>query len=557
MLTLFRSIRTSIRTKIFGVVCMLLVIMAASAIWSASLTERVDLQMQTMNKALFPMALHVADMRTSIVAEVLPLAKPETQCRAEMAKKTAASTALINKADALRALGGRTALLERNRVEMARLEPMFAELRVQHGKMAALMPGACGVLTEPALARAQAQADDVLRLADALTAEIEAFVEAGAIQVGENQRLAARATLVMIGLAGLVGLILAALVTRGLTRPIMRLQTGARAVRGGDLDAEVPVTSRDEIGDVTEAFNTMIGGLREKERIKETFGQYVDPRVVSDLVGARSEQVTAGEKQVATLFFSDIAGFTGISERLTPVMLVTLINAYFTAMSGPLRQHSGIIDKYIGDAIMAFWVPPFVDRADQARLACAAALEQLVCLEAFQADVPDLVGLQRDVPVINARMALSSGEVVVGSVGSQQARSFTVMGDTVNRGSRLEAINKVYGTRLLIDGMTRDMAGDAICVREIDLVVMAGGSVPMRLYELGAMAGALDAARARTFAAYEQALALYRAGDWSRAAAALEPLTQDGPARTLLSRMADAGGQAPADWDGVWHLLHK
>ena len=115
--------------------------------------------------------------------------------------------------------------------------------------------------------------------------------------------------------------------------------------------------------------------------------------------------------------------------------------------------------------------------------------------------MPDLVGLQRDVPVINARMALSSGEVVVGSVGSQQARSFTVMGDTVNRGSRLEAINKVYGTRLLIDGMTRDMAGDAICVREIDLVVMAGGSVPMRIYELGAMAGALDAARARTFAA--------------------------------------------------------
>jgi class 3 adenylate cyclase len=549
MLTLFRSIRT----KIFGVVCILLVIMAASAIWSASLTERVHLQMLTLNQALFPMALRVAEMRTSIVSEALPLALPEPQCRADMAKKIAASTALIDEADALRALGGRMARLERNRVEMARLEPMFAELRVQHGRMAVLMPDACAALAAPAMA----QAGDVLRLADAITTEIEMFVEAGAVRVGENQRLAARATLVMIGVAGVVGLLLAALVTRGLTRPILRLQSGARAVRGGDLDTEVPVTSRDEIGDVTEAFNTMIAGLREKDRIKETFGQYVDPRVVSDLVRSGSERATAGEKQVATLFFSDIAGFTAISERLTPVTLVALINAYFTAMSGPLRQHSGIIDKYIGDAIMAFWVPPFVDRADQARLACAAALEQLECLEAFQAEVPDLVGIRRDVPIIDARIALTSGEVVVGSIGSQQARSFTVMGDTVNRGSRLEAINKLYGTRVLIDGMTRDMAGDAICVREIDLVVVAGGSVPVRIYELGAMAGALDAARARTFAAYEQALALYRAGDWHHAAAALEPLTHDGPARTLLARMADAGGHAPAGWDGVWHLSHK
>jgi adenylate cyclase len=430
---------------------------------------------------------------------------------------------------------------------------MFAELRLQHGRLARLLPGACAAANAPALA----QARDVMRLADAITIEIEAFVEAGAVMVGENQRRAERATLLMIGLAGLVGLLLAGLVTRGLTRPILRLQSGARAVRGGDLAAEVPVTSSDEIGDVTEAFNAMIAGLREKERIKDTFGQYVDPRVVADLVGAGSERVTAGEKQVATLFFSDIAGFTAISERLAPATLVTLVNAYFAAMSAPIQQHGGIIDKYIGDAIMAFWVPPFVDPADQARLACAAALEQLVRLEAFQARVPDLVGIRRDVPVIDIRIGLTSGEVVVGSIGSLQARSFTVMGDTVNRGSRLEAINKLYGTRLLIDGMTRDMAGEAVAVREIDTVTVAGGSAPMRIYELGAMAGELDPARTMVFAAYERALECYRAGDWSVAAAELGQLADDGPAQTLLARMARAGGHAPPDWDGIWRLTSK
>jgi adenylate cyclase len=274
---------------------------------------------------------------------------------------------------------------------------------------------------------AQSQAEEVQRLASGISTEITAFVETGVGIVARNEQIALQVTLLMIGTAGLVGVMLAWLVARGLTRPIVRLQAGARAVGSGLLDeAYVPVTSRDEIGDVTSAFNAMIEDLREKDRIKETFGQYVDPRVVANLIGG-AQHSSVGEKQIATLFFSDVVKFSEIAERLAPSTLVDLMNAYFSAMSQPIRNRSGIIDKYIGDAIMAFWVPPFVDAHRQAELACQAALEQFAVLEAFRATVPDVIGLRRDIPLIDFRVGLATGEVVVGSVGSDTARSFTVI----------------------------------------------------------------------------------------------------------------------------------
>ena len=245
---------------------------------------------------------------------------------------------------------------------------------------------------------------------------------------------------------------------------------------------------------------------------------------------------------MATLFFSDLVGFTSISERLAPSTLVDLINAYFTEMSAPIRDRSGIIDKYIGDAIMAFWVPPFVDPNDQARLACAAALEQRARLESFRTRVPDVIGLRRDVPLIDFRVALASGEVIVGSIGSETARSFTVMGDTVNFASRLEGANKAYGTNLLIDGATHDMAGEAIETRDIDLIGVVGRDEPVRVYELAAMAGELPPEKRQLFDLYAEGLAHYRAANWVKADAALRRAVSfaqqhsAAPRRTLQGR---------------------
>ena len=379
MASFFRSISI----KIFGVAVGLLILLAGAALYSALLTEDVHRQLRTLNYSLFPLTIALTELRDATHAEQIraDVMSGASQRRSESACRTSATahdrvtSTLGEKAEQLSALGAKLAVLERNKVEMARLQPMIAELKYQNRRLARMMIAACGaapdVVTQVEI---HDQAREVVRLADTITAEIELFVEQGALIVGENQTLAMKANLILIGTAGFVGLMLAWLVARGLTRPIIRLQVGARAVSAGLLDqAEVPVTSTDEIGDVTRAFNNMIVDLREKERIKDTFGQYVDPRVVAELIGG-GQYSSEGEKRVATLFFSDLVGFTSISERLAPSTLVDLINAYFTEMSAPIRDRSGIIDKYIGDAIMAFWVPPFVDPNDQARLACAAAL---------------------------------------------------------------------------------------------------------------------------------------------------------------------------------------
>lgn len=192
-----------------------------------------------------------------------------------------------------------------------------------------------------------------------------------------------------------------------------------------------------------------------------------------------AQHSSIGEKQIATLFFSDVVGFTPIAECLAPSTLVDLMNAYFSEMSQPIRDQSGIIDKHIGDAIMAYWVPPFVDATRQAEFACRAALDQFTRLEAFRASVPDVIGFRRDVPLIDFRVGLSTGEVVIDSIGSDTARSFTVMGDAVNQASRIEAANKVYGTHLLIDPMTYSLAGSAIEARHADDVVLPGRQDPI------------------------------------------------------------------------------
>ena len=565
MAQIFRSISF----KIFGVSVCLLIMMVGAAAWSALSTENVHRQLRTLEQSLFPLSATLAKLETLVQAQQdtadfltnTPDEQSEAKCLAAAKAQAALASALLTKAEADRARGAEIAVLERNKLAFARFEPMIKELTYQEQRLSQMTIAACERSASAVqMDEARLQADEVLRLSTALSTEITAFVETGAGIVARNQLIAMRATLVMIGFAAVVGVMLAWLVSRGLTRPIVRLQAGARAVGSGLLDkAFVPVTSKDEIGDVTHAFNAMIEDLREKDRIKDTFGQYVDPRVVANLLGAQHSSV--GEKQIATLFFSDVVKFSEIAERLAPSTLVDLMNAYFTAMSRPIREHSGIIDKYIGDAIMAFWVPPFVDANRQAELACQAALEQFALLEAFRATVPDVIGLRRDVPLINFRVGLATGEVVVGSVGSESARSFTVMGDAVNQASRLEGANKVYGTNLLIDETTFSLAEPAIEARLIDEIRVVGRTEPLRIYELAAMAGELDPATRELFGAFETALALYRAADWDKAEAAfreaLRIAPDDGPSRTLLARLPGLRERPPANWSGVWDMTSK
>lgn len=566
MSQLFRSIGF----KIFGVSVGLLLMMLGAAIWSARSTEQVHRQLRTLEGSLFPLASSLADLEAvvqtqKVTADYLtetPDEEAVTVCINKARVQAARANELLAEVEKYHGIGAKLAVMESSKLALARLEPMVEELAYQEKRLSQMTLTACARTADMTqMSEAKLQAEQVYRLAESISKEINDFVESNSQIITENQEVALQATIAMICLATMVGIMLAWVISRGLTQPIIRLQAGARAVGAGMLDqAHVKVTSHDEIGDVTHAFNAMIEDLRQKDRIKDTFGQYVDPRIVAGLLdGAHHSSV--GEKQVATLFFSDVVKFSEIAERLAPSTLVDLMNAYFSAMSLPIREHSGIIDKYIGDAIMAFWVPPFADANRQAECACRAALEQFELLEAFSTRVPDIIGLRRDVPNIKFRAGLSTGEVVVGSVGSDMARSFTVMGDTVNQASRLEGVNKVYGTNLLIDHETYTLAGTAIEARLIDEIMVVGRVEPLRIYELAAMAGNLAEGTRKMFDLFEEGLQHYRGADWSKAEAALRAVLEfapnDGPSRTLLSRISSLRRSPPADWSGVWKVTTK
>ncbi|OJW76547.1 adenylate/guanylate cyclase domain-containing protein [Thiobacillus sp. 65-1402] len=361
---------------------------------------------------------------------------------------------------------------------------------------------------------------------------------------------------IVTAIATALGLIFAAFVTRSLVDPVKRLLGGTRAVEAGDLEVEIQVRTHDELATLATSFNHMVVGLREKERIRETFGQYVDPRIVRNLLENRIP-AERGERQVMTVFFSDLESFTRMCEGLTPDAAVRFLNRYFAMMADVIRARQGIVDKYIGDSVMAFWGPPFTDPADHARLGCLAALEQMRKMEAFRAALPDLFGMKQGLPEVNVRMGVASGEVTVGNIGSETSRGYTVIGDTVNLASRLEQANKFYGTRILVSEGTRSLAGDSFVFREIDSLRVVGKLEPVKVFELIGLADEVSDTTRKAVQAYESGLARYRAQDWEAAEAAfhdcLVNAPGDKPSQVMLERIA-AFRQAPpeAGWDGVW-----
>jgi len=351
------------------------------------------------------------------------------------------------------------------------------------------------------------------------------------------------------------------MVTVGVMRPVKSLMGAAKAVEQGNLEVNLPVTSRDEIGELSGIFNMMVRGIREKERIKATFGQYVDPRIVESLLHTSSADLDRGERKVMTVFFSDVAGFSAISELLTAEGLVGLINHYLTLATEPITRYSGVIDQFIGDAVVAFWGPPFAGAKDQARLACEVALEQFVQLEKLRRRMPDLMGFQKGLPDVNIRIGLATGELTLGNVGSEQLQSYTVLGDIKEVAEALEGASKIYGTRILLTETTKTLAADAIETRQIDRLQMAGSSQPVEIFELLSRKGELEPDTAQRRDLFEEGLRLYREQDWASAETRFENCLKvkddDGAAGVYLTRLRFFQENPPGDdWDGIWRSSH-
>ena len=304
----------------------------------------------------------------------------------------------------------------------------------------------------------------------------------------------------------------------------------------------------------------MVEDLRAKDRIKETFGKFVDPRIVANLLDPAGNDLA--ERKVATVFFSDIRGFSGMGELLTATSLVKLLNTYFSEMTTLIHARNGIIDKFVGDGLMAFWTAPFSRRDSHASDACLAALAQQDAVKRLREHLSDILGLRRDLPEFSVRMGLATGDLVVGTIGAPDARSFTVIGDSVNLASRLEGANKAYGTSILVDEGTFQLAQNDVEGREVDFLTVLGKVEPVRAYEIMAPAGCLSTAQKELSGLFTEGLAAYRARDWDRSeqrfAECLAVVPTDGPAAVFRRRIERLRGQTlPADWDGVWQLTEK
>lgn len=388
--------------------------------------------------------------------------------------------------------------------------------------------------------------------------------QASEIEAAESMIMAIyQQNFVLTFIVFVTGIALSATITTRMVKPVRELKDHSEEIRRGNLDIEVIPRSKDEIGQLAYTFNHMTQELKANSQVKELFGKYVDPRIVDSLLVEENDvRPFEGNKQEKTIFFSDVKGFSGMSEILTPTGLVKLINRYYSYMTEPILIQKGVIDKYVGDSVMAFWGPPFTGEDNYAELACHAALAQFQQLDKLNASLPEILGFRKGIPEFEIRVGLATGNVVAGNIGSENAKSYTVMGDTVNIASRLESLNKQYNTRILIDELTRTRIGDSFIVREIDRVTVAGKDEATEIYELFAAAGLAEPALEDLFAQYEAGLNAYRDKNWDMAAekfqSCLEINPEDGPSLVMQQRTEEFIRNPPEhDWDCVWHFAIK
>ncbi len=356
----------------------------------------------------------------------------------------------------------------------------------------------------------------------------------------------------------IVALLLAYLLASRIAEPILALSGAAEKVADGDLDVTVEVRGTDEIGQLGRTFNRMTVGLRERDRIKRTFKRHVAPDVVEYLLSHPEAQSPVGERRRLTMLFSDLAGFTSISEEREPEEVVTLLNGYLSKVSEALVLRGGTLDKYMGDGVMAFFGAP-VPREDDALSACLAALDHLRIVAALNAE---LAGT--GAPTLSVRVGVHRGDVIVGSIGGDNAQDYTVIGDAVNLAARLEPVNKVYGTGVLVsEEVWLEVAG-RLDGREIDLIRVKGKQRVVRVFEVLGEAGWLAAhpAKAACVAAYSNGLDHYRAQRFKAAKAAFDAAVAadptDGPGAAMLARtVAVLDEVARPNWSGVYNLTSK
>lgn len=322
------------------------------------------------------------------------------------------------------------------------------------------------------------------------------------------------------------------------------------------VSVNVTVAPLQDIHDQAIGYMMVFEDITGEKRFRTTMARYLAKEVVDKVIESGEDSFLASSQE-ATILFSDIRRFTSISEKIGPTETVAMLNEYFTDMVDVVLRHGGLLDKYIGDAIMAVFGAPIVNPMD-ADNAVAVGIEMILALRSFnQRRLDD--GLEP----IAIGIGVSTGEVVAGSVGSTKRMDYTVIGDCVNLAARLESANKFYGTQVLIAGPTVARMKTSLAMREVDLIRVKGKIEPVAIYEpLGYYPGPERAALTSAHERYQDAVRLYRQRRWQDAAACFDQVLalcpDDVPSRLYIDRCSYYTEAPPDDdWDGVWALTQK
>jgi class 3 adenylate cyclase len=575
--------RPSIRRKIVGIAIGLIVLMVLTSVISVFMAGKVGHLLDELNDKYFPAYDHLAradikSLERAVAMRRMMIAKMQTppdeqgyadrlknyrDADSEVDQHAQAARKLINSIIDDMTTPSDNAALGRidDRIQNA-IEETRKQLSEESGRLLRLLDSKNFAEARQSMERVDALRDEFTQKLDAIRADMLKQVYASSSVVIRNQHQTTLISAIVTALAALIGLGFALIVASGITRPVHQLLEVTREVEAGRLDRSISVSTSDEIGQLSAAFNRMVERLRRNEQIRATFGRYFDPKVIEGMIDDPAQAASAGQHRVMTVLFCDLKGFTAMSQDVTPQGLVKIINRYLSTMSAPIRNNKGILDKYIGDAIMAYWGPPFVAEDEQADLACLAAIEMIDNVATLRKQLPEILDV-RSIPMeCDIRLGIATGDVLAGSIGSELMMSFTVMGDAVNLASRLEAANKEYGTRSLVSEATAAALNPSIELREIDRLVVLGQTRPQAVFEIMGKEGALTAEQVTLRDRYAEGLAAYRAQRWSDArkafAAALHAVDNDEPTLTLLKRIDDFESMPPAaDWDGAWQMDHK
>jgi len=342
-------------------------------------------------------------------------------------------------------------------------------------------------------------------------------------------------------------------VARKITKPVTVLAQGARAIEEGHYTLNIEVDQEDELGQLADRFGSMAKGLADRDKIRGVLGKVVSPAIAEELLSKGVE--LGGEDRDATILFSDIRNFTAMCEAQTAKEVITVVNRILSRFSVIIDRHNGVVDKYIGDAVMAlFGVPVANDnQAQDAVLAAIGMIDELQIINEILA--------KSDVPEIGLGVGVNSATVVAGNMGSETRLNYTVIGDGVNLSARLEGLTKFYGVPILVSEATMLRCPD-LYFREIDSVRVKGKKNAQTIFQPMGLTAAVTEDETTRLEQFNTALACYKKQQWQEAAELFRSLGEQAPDESVYSmyqeRVTELKDQPPgADWDGVYTHTQK